>query len=108
MRSAVEQEIPLLGICLGAQMLAKALGGLVYPHTVREIGWSEIELLPAAQEDMLFTEPTAAAKRYSSGTATPSICRPGVCATACLGHSSAATKRYRGDQSAMACNSTPK
>jgi GMP synthase (glutamine-hydrolysing) len=53
-RQAVERELPTLGICLGAQLLAKALGKRVYRNTVKEIGWYEIEVLPAAAEDRLF------------------------------------------------------
>jgi GMP synthase-like glutamine amidotransferase len=41
-RDAYAQDIPLLGHCLGGQLIAKALGGSVTANPVKEIGWGEV------------------------------------------------------------------
>ncbi len=54
---AVLNNIPLLGICYGHQLLAKALGGVVdYHPQAPEIGCFAINLLPAAVNDPLFSQ----------------------------------------------------
>lgn len=42
---AVRREMPVLGICLGAQLLARALGAEVRPGKGPEIGWAPVEIL---------------------------------------------------------------
>ncbi len=54
MRSAVSSDIPVLGICLGAQLLAGAFGARVYKNTVKEIGWLPISLTQSGLDDLLF------------------------------------------------------
>ena len=54
LREAVRRDMPILGICLGAQLLAAALGAAVRPHSVREIGWYRLAPTPAAAGDRLF------------------------------------------------------
>jgi GMP synthase (glutamine-hydrolysing) len=50
-KEAVERDISILGICLGAQLLAKALGGSVKKGPVREIGWYDVDVTEEGQRD---------------------------------------------------------
>jgi GMP synthase (glutamine-hydrolysing) len=53
-KAALAAGKPILGICLGAQLLAHALGGEVTRLASPEIGWHEVRTTDAAQEDPLF------------------------------------------------------
>ena len=50
----VRERVPVLGVCLGGQLLAKALGAPVHRMPSPEVGWFEVELLPEAAHDPLF------------------------------------------------------
>ncbi len=56
LREAIQRGIPVLGICLGAQLIAAALGARVYPGAHREIGWFEIERTSPPGSSFTFPE----------------------------------------------------
>jgi GMP synthase-like glutamine amidotransferase len=51
---ALAQDKLFLGICFGAQVLAEALGGRIFPNKHEEIGWHEVSLTEAGRESFLF------------------------------------------------------
>jgi GMP synthase (glutamine-hydrolysing) len=59
LRCARDTGTPVLGFCLGAQLLSLALGGRVFPNYTREIGLFEVRFTPEAGSDPLWQGHTA-------------------------------------------------
>ena len=53
-KEAIKKEIPTLGICLGAQLIAKAAGAKVSKNKVKEIGCYKVNLTEAGKNDPVF------------------------------------------------------
>jgi len=53
-RHAVEREVPFLGLCLGGQLLANAMGAQVKKHTNPFIGFYEVQFTEEGKKDPLF------------------------------------------------------
>ncbi len=54
-RSALIAGTPVIGVCLGSQFMAKALGATVRPGQALEIGMTPVRLTPEAKQDPVFT-----------------------------------------------------
>ncbi len=57
-REVVQRGVPMVGICLGAQLIASALGARVYRNPAKEIGWFDIEGIETGVPCFRFPERT--------------------------------------------------
>lgn len=54
-RNALERRMPVLGVCLGAQLIAAAAGSRVFPGARPEIGWAPVSLTMEGRQDALLS-----------------------------------------------------
>ncbi len=54
-RVFIKSKKPVLGICLGAQMIAYAIGANVYAGNRPEVGWDKVEITPEGMEDPIIS-----------------------------------------------------
>jgi len=55
-KEAIQRGRLILGICLGAQLVAKALGAKIFKAPVKEIGWYDVSLTGIGSQDPLFSK----------------------------------------------------
>jgi GMP synthase (glutamine-hydrolysing) len=54
---ALQGNLPVLGICLGAQWIVKTLGADVYLSNQKEIGWFDLHITPEAAQQSILKSP---------------------------------------------------
>ena len=52
-QQVIDDKYPVLGICLGAQLIAKALGAHIYRNRETEIGWAPVHFTDSAHRDLV-------------------------------------------------------
>jgi GMP synthase (glutamine-hydrolysing) len=58
LQKAFTKKIPILGICLGGQLLARSLGKRVISNPVAEVGWFPLELTSEGKKDRILSSAT--------------------------------------------------
>lgn len=56
LREAMDSGVAVLGVCLGAQLIARVLGARVYRNATKEIGWFAVDAVDAAQDSFCFPQ----------------------------------------------------
>ena len=62
--AALQRNLPILGICLGAQLIARTLGARVFANHTKEIGWYDVHPSAHAEDDPLIGEFNQAEKIF--------------------------------------------
>lgn len=103
LRRFIERRIPLIGHCLGGQLLARALGATVRHQPYTEMGWQPMQ---RESRDSPWLAGCRSASRSSSGTAMPSTCRRAP--SACCPARGARTRGFPGAITYSACKAIRK
>ena len=106
---ALKRDLPILGICLGSQILAAVLGAQVGPHTEREMGWYDVKLTDEGVVDPVLGHFQASEKVFQSHGDTFMIPKSAVhlaCSEICTGQAFRYGKNAYGLQFHLEVNQT--